>query len=494
MRFSLRWGFIHWVGFYTWVGSILRLWGLWYSNRWYDEIFTSWSALLPFERMVAATAGDVHPPGYYALVWLVAHLTGSNAVWLLRLPSALLSIAAIPLLAQIGRRLKLSDTAILWAVAFMALSQFQIYYGQETRMYALLQLEVLGAVLAVLERRWWLLAVCASAMLWTHNYGAIYCALIFLVALVQEIRMPVTADPPGPVCNLPALIGSGAAALLSYMPWVPTLIRQLRAVGNWWQQPTTPGGFLEPIQQFVWGNPLGILTPISQVLVFALVAFATFRAVRLRLNALVPVMAFAPMLISVATEWVGMHPTYLYRTFIGSSGFLYLLIGWGLDTVKAAQLRRLTLAAVAPMFAISTLLYYPVVKASKGATDDFILAVASQAQPGDFIYHMNPGSLMAFREKYPDQPERYMWVHPAMPNDIGTLSSPTLAAFGVHQVELEDIPWRRAWLIFSAGPTLGTAEDAEVLRLVDEFHGQPLLDYSLWFSKIYRGQIWLLKR
>lgn len=496
MRFFSRWRWASWFGICIWLGSLLRLWNIGISNRWYDEIFAAWASVLPFSRMIGTTAGDVHPPLHYILIWAVAHLSGSSDTWLLRLPSALCSIVAMPLLILIGRRFKLSDPAILASLAFMAFAPFQIYYAQEIRMYALLQMEILLAVLAVLDRRWWLLCLASAAMIWTHNYGFVYCAVIYIWAGVREMEGLVSRGVQSGG-NLAAVIASGVLALISYIPWAPVLVKQMRNVGNWWQQPTTPGAFLEPFQQFVWGNPLGMLEPISQIVLFGALAFSLWKLARLRSPEMLQVayLAFIPMLFSVLTELVGMHATYLYRSFIGSSGFIYLLIGWAFTEQVQARERKWALAVLAPLFVSGVILYYPVVQVSKGATDTFLTEISNRMEPGDLVYHMNPGSMMSFRERYPNKPAMYMYVHPAIPNDIGTLSGETLDAFGVYQLELRDIPWwHRAWLIFSAGPTLGIAEDNEVMALAAEFHGQPIIDTKLWYSDVYRGQIWLLLR
>jgi hypothetical protein len=201
----------------------------------------------------------------------------------------------------------------------------------------------------------------------------------------------------------------------------------------------------------------------------------------------------APMLLSVTTE-LFTHPTYLYRTFIGSSGMLYLLIGWALTEGVDIQLRRWALGMLAPLMIVGVVFYYPVYWVSKGATDTFLVEIQNRMQPGDLIYHMNPGSLMSFRDAHPTEPEFYSYVHPEMDGDMGTLSASTLEAFGIAQVTLDQVPWKRAWLIFSAGPTLGIAEDNEVAKLVAQYHGQPILDTKLWYSDIYKGQIWLLTR
>jgi len=57
------------------LATLLRLWlAVLPEPLWYDEAFSAAVARLPVDRMIAATAGDVHPPGYYVALkaWMDA--------------------------------------------------------------------------------------------------------------------------------------------------------------------------------------------------------------------------------------------------------------------------------------------------------------------------------------------------------------------------------------------------------------------------------------
>ena len=49
------------------VAAALRFFMIARAPLWYDENFTLILARLPFEGMIQATAGDVHPPLWYVL-------------------------------------------------------------------------------------------------------------------------------------------------------------------------------------------------------------------------------------------------------------------------------------------------------------------------------------------------------------------------------------------------------------------------------------------
>lgn len=133
------------------IGIVLRIPGL-FSRLWYDELFTAWLAALPIDRMLAATAGDVHPAGYYLLVMGWAQMAGFSDPRL-RLPSLCAGIALIYLINRLARVIPLTDRAVTTATALTALSPFMIYYSNELRSYILVMCAIVIAALGVLEKR-----------------------------------------------------------------------------------------------------------------------------------------------------------------------------------------------------------------------------------------------------------------------------------------------------------------------------------------------------
>ncbi len=85
---------------------ILRGWGLTSSPLWYDEAYTALLAGLPFDRMMTAIIGDVHPPLYYLMVadW------GSSPLGL-RSFSLFLSVLALVIFWLVLHELDLSKPA-----------------------------------------------------------------------------------------------------------------------------------------------------------------------------------------------------------------------------------------------------------------------------------------------------------------------------------------------------------------------------------------------
>src|SRR3989304_2877059 len=193
------------------IAAILRLIYLGTAALRYDETGTVWMASLPFARMIAATAGDMHPPGYLALMWVWVRLFGVSE-FAVRLPSVMFSLAAIPLAGRIGTRVQLGRTALIVGAALIAVMPSQILYAQEARMYALLQLEVLIALWAVLEFRWLTFGLTLAAMLWTHNYGVVYAMPLNALALVMVIIECKRKNIPV-IAKLTLLIGANGFGL-----------------------------------------------------------------------------------------------------------------------------------------------------------------------------------------------------------------------------------------------------------------------------------------
>jgi uncharacterized membrane protein len=130
------------------VGVVFRL--LWSARNGasFDESFTamigrhSWSGIFD-----ALRSTDSHPPLDYLLRAPLARAGASDLV--MRCPSLLFSVGALLLFAWWMRT---RGVAGVVAVGLMAVSPFQIMYGGEARMYALL--ELLGVAAAILAERW----------------------------------------------------------------------------------------------------------------------------------------------------------------------------------------------------------------------------------------------------------------------------------------------------------------------------------------------------
>jgi len=126
-----------------WVAFALRVYRLGDQNIWWDEGLAIWAVRHSFVGTTLWTAGDVHPPLYFWLLWPWVRLAGESefAARYLTVMVAMLTVAAM---VPLGRRLggRAVGAAALW---LLALSRFHVWWSQEMRMYAL---AALGATLS----------------------------------------------------------------------------------------------------------------------------------------------------------------------------------------------------------------------------------------------------------------------------------------------------------------------------------------------------------
>lgn len=118
------------------VAAAARLHDLGGKSIWLDEAFSIYVARQPPDRILEIVVRhDTPPPLYYLLLHFWMGL-GDDA-FSVRLLSALLSIFAVGATYLLGREVG-GQRIALPAALLVALSPFQVWYGQEARMYALL--------------------------------------------------------------------------------------------------------------------------------------------------------------------------------------------------------------------------------------------------------------------------------------------------------------------------------------------------------------------
>lgn len=126
----------------------LRLWRLGDANLWWDEALAIWAVRKGLVGATLWTAGDVHPPLYFWLLWGWVKMLGSSP-FAMRTLSALLGTLTVLVLYHVGRLVGGRRLGLLSAL-LIALSRFHIWWSQEMRMY------VLAGLLASLSLLWFM--------------------------------------------------------------------------------------------------------------------------------------------------------------------------------------------------------------------------------------------------------------------------------------------------------------------------------------------------
>lgn len=242
------------------VGFALRLFHLGSESLWYDETVSVVLARKSIPALLAHTAGDIHPPGYYLLLhwWqaLVNPTLPHGLEFLFAWPSLVCGVLIIALLFTLGRRLLDPTTAVigLWLAA---LNPFHLWYSQEVRMYTLGALLGLLALWAVIKWRatpqagWRWLALYAVA-----GAGGLYTLYYFLFVLVAlnlivllELGLAFRAT-----FYLNQWLRWGLAQVALLLLWFPWL-------GIFWRQATDPP---VPPWRVVWESGAAVLAAVSE--------------------------------------------------------------------------------------------------------------------------------------------------------------------------------------------------------------------------------------
>lgn len=467
---------------------------------WYDEAFTAWLTRLPFERMIAATRGDVHPPLFYMLEWLIARVPGATPTALRLLP-AVASLLALYLMRRIAQELRLSPAAQAVALIIMALSGWQLYYAQEARSYSLSLLLFCLAVWAGLGQRWVWLFVAFIGLLYTHNTNLIMCLVVGLWALARELRRPVRPadDPEGGFSSqarpaqLAGPIAAGAGALLCWLPWfVLATLPQMLEFTDHWIWPPTPADVLLTFTGFLFAQPDGYIYFVwFLVLGIALSVFTFWRVFSAREQLGLAWLALAPIGLAVLLSYIW-TPLYLARALIGASVPFYLLIGWALTERLPASARAWAAALLIPMLAIGA---QPDAIRARAYGRFFPEAVVSAInagwRPGDVVYSLNIYGLVEL-EQWLNERTGYLYPISGAGLHGGGLTLLSREAMGLHAYErpLSDLAWGRAWLVVIDGPGLHQTNERDgllaryrhqlVLRRSDKREANTVEVYLLW--------------
>ena len=459
------------------VAAAMRLYQIGAANFWYDEGFTVIVSRLPLKQMFSALAGDVHPPLYYLITWAIAHL-GLTAEWAFRLPSALFTLVSLYLTWQTTSAMNFGADVQAGSSVLMAVMPLSIHYAQEARMYALLQMLVLAAVLFVLRGRWWLVALSVTAMLYTHNYGLFYGAALAGVALLTQPRAWRRWAP--------AL----GAPLVAWLPWANVLLTQMHDVaGGYWILPVNAGSVLYSVYQMFWSFALPEQFQAPMILiVYGALYVVVYRLLRLRppQAGMLALMGAGPLSLAagVSLAW---QPVLLFRGLVGSAPFVYMAVAWVFSTLNRRKRWYMALL-VAPAIVAGLTGYYLYNPVNKGHTTEWITWLESQWLAGDVVLSVNDNADMALELYAPDLP-RYR-LAPCGTEAIGSLSATTRRALGWFIADLATDLYPRTWIVYPRGPVSPQCTYDAIAPLIE----RSLPEYVILKDEFVNAGIYLYER
>jgi len=208
----------------------LYMWRADAKGIWWDESLSLYRAQRTVPHILSnridylgSSTIDQHPPLYFLLLHAFTRLCGESDM-VLRFPSALFATLIVPLLYDMGIRLRNRNTGLL-AALFGALSPLYLHYAQEARMYTMVTALGLASVYflwrAFTEQKWVLgvaaaLAACAAATTQYLFVLLIPCeALLVFFLWPRQEPLPLATEENG--CrrrHRAALFGAAAISML----------------------------------------------------------------------------------------------------------------------------------------------------------------------------------------------------------------------------------------------------------------------------------------
>lgn len=326
------------------------------SPLWLDESQTVAIAHRSLSGLFAALRVDGSPPLFYLALhfWIDAFGTSTIAV---RSLAGVFSLACLPAAYLAARSLGMPRDLRWAAVVLFATSPFAAYYGTEARMYSLLLLLTLLAVMAY-ERVWrqgaaWQIlaaALVTSAMLLTHYWTLFFYAAGGLLALVLAIRGSRPAR---------RVVIALVLAAIPFAPWAPTFVFQTLHTGAPWG---TPAGLdtvlLLPLS---WGGA-GLTGKFLAGAFYVLILLALCGTVRDGVRFARPVRRLPLVLLAVGGGGIvlasiassAMHSAYAIRYSTIAVAPALLIVALGLGTIPARR-RTAVLAVVAVLGMVGAL-------------------------------------------------------------------------------------------------------------------------------------------
>jgi uncharacterized membrane protein len=211
---------------------------------------------------------SVHPPLFFCLLygWL-GWLQLDNWVWAMRALPALWGVAALAAIYWLNR-VAFSARAGLLAAGLMAVSPFAVYLSQEARHYTLPMLLITLALAGLVQIQQQMLVQKPPQLSrwlgWAGlNLLGLYTHYFCLLALIAQV-----AALAGWMCRQRvarrdwlALLFGVTVVMLSYLPWVPTLLSHFSRPETDWLIPYKPDWLdrLEPLYQTLAGWTLMVV-------------------------------------------------------------------------------------------------------------------------------------------------------------------------------------------------------------------------------------------
>jgi 4-amino-4-deoxy-L-arabinose transferase-like glycosyltransferase len=440
------------------LGTTLRLISISARPIWYDEAFAilfsqKGPAAMLYGTLAPAGSGaaDIHPLGYYTLLWGWMGIFGESMA-ASRLLSVVAGMISVLVIYKIAEELFTEHTALVSAL-FLAISPFQVHYSQEIRMYSFLGLWLGLATLCYAkgrrggQARWWIgFALSAALAQYTHNLAAFYLAPLAASALLQRDWRA-----------LRSAAAAGTAAVVLYLPWLIHLPTQIAKIDQaYWVERPGPARLLTLLLTFTTNLPLpgewlaaGLFLTLSAA---TLASWQTLKAWRIKVTNLshglwILYLSFAPpLLLYIFSQW---KPVYIERALIASGMMFCIWLAWSLletgtpRPVSYAVIGMLILAAGIGLYQHMSYAGFPY--APYRQLDS---SLRIRTKPGDTIVHSSKLSYLPAIYFDPELQQKFIGDPPG--STVDTLAPATQQVLAIQAqpgIEQAASGARRVWFI-----------------------------------------------
>ena len=315
------------------ISSLLvRIISLLKSSIWHDEGFSLMLASRSPLDIWLGSARDVHPPLYYEILHFWTEIFG-NSVLSVRSLSLVAGIIVVWLGYQIAFMISKKRNVALLAGLLLSLNPFLIRYSQEVRMYGILGVFLLIAIIGLIKvskdsKDWFgyvLYVIGVSAGLYTHYFTAmVVIAFWIYIVSIYFIKNKITliTDWRWWLANI--------LALLIFLPWVPSMMAQFtRAQGLGWLSKTSIRTLNDTVWQFITFTDarqiLILIYWLVPILILGLVAYVCIKdRSKEKFSRLLALFIFLPLIMAIMISFI--RPVFHERYFVFSAIGLCLMM------------------------------------------------------------------------------------------------------------------------------------------------------------------------
>lgn len=421
------------------AGGILRISGIVVSPFWYDEAYTIFLARLP-DLMIRFKAADFNPPLWQIVVFPFIRLLGETEI-AIRLPALLASLSAMILTWLIAESLLKRwwmGGYIYPAVAVLiALLPYHFWLSQDGRVYALMSLLYMAAILMTVKRRWMGFGACLGLLLYSHTVGIFYASAAVIGALILQWQ------------DRKRIVMWSLIAIASFLPWVPSLlISGIQHLSG----PLTDNNIIVALYEIFWAGdlPLIYVIPADLLIVISILVALIVSIFRWRKpgHSALTVWAIGPLIFMLIAAPI--KNVVFYRSL---SAMLLPMAIWLpvclMPTHRVKPWNPLCyLPALWGLAVLIGLLYWsPSLKG--GELRSMSELINTEWKTGDVIYHATGTSYLPF-SLYLHEPS---FLLDEQLNE-GLLQTNLQEEFGIKRVPLEKIPRQRSWIIWARDPLI----------------------------------------